>query len=72
MKCPHCDGPLIHGRGHYEIIRAGYRLTLTDIPLWTCSRCGRSLLSDWQIQALERLNDRVAVTLLDLRREHRA
>lgn len=72
MKCPHCGGPLTRGRGHHEVIRAGYRLSLTDIPIWICRHCGRSVLSDWQIQALEHLHDQIAVTLLDLRCEHRA
>ncbi|MBN1399996.1 MAG: hypothetical protein JXA74_04120 [Anaerolineae bacterium] len=72
MKCPHCDGPLTRGPGHYDVIGPGYRLTLTDIPAWICSCCGRSLLSDWQAEALKRLQDQISVTLLDLRREHRA
>ena len=69
MMCPHCGGELRRMAVSHELLREGYRLTLTNILGWTCRQCHRTILGDRQRAILRALQAQIEASLDDLRRE---
>ena len=55
MKCLHCHGELKRGKTAYTVNRRGYHMIIDDLPAWVCTQCGEPLFEERQVDAIQRL-----------------
>ncbi|MBM3188181.1 MAG: YgiT-type zinc finger protein [Chloroflexi bacterium] len=63
LRCARCGGELVRGATTHRMTRAGYTLSVSELPAWVCAQCGQALLGDEQNDTLREiaayLDDRV-------------
>jgi len=53
MKCLYCDGDLELATDVYHLDRKGIHLTIDDMQVYKCNRCGEIMIPGEEVQALQ-------------------
>jgi len=53
MKCIHCKGEMERKPAPFHIDKAGYHLTLDDIPAWVCKQCGEVYFEESEVETIQ-------------------
>lgn len=59
MECSHCRGRMVRGSAPLSIDRDGYQIHWNAIPAWVCSQCGEANFEIREMQAIQRVLERV-------------
>ncbi|MCK5183160.1 MAG: YgiT-type zinc finger protein [Candidatus Heimdallarchaeota archaeon] len=54
MKCLYCDGKLKKQKDIFHADRKGIHLTIDELELWKCEKCGEIMVESAQVKLIQK------------------
>jgi len=63
MKCLYCDENLVLTKDVYHADRLGIHLTIDQLPVYKCDKCGEILLDEREVKLIQKILSELENTL---------